>query len=412
MAHPPHHPPGRQGRTGPQASHRVPEASAADLWLVFSLSGDSCSGDIILQEQYILRGPHGKDAFIRTAQDRLSTVPEGLAPPQFPHPPGSSQDPRSRHSRRLPQRDGCAVETQPGNRGAASPSPRCISILNSTPEGGEGDGKQPRSSFLTSPPGLLFQEEHWASRRSLAQLWSGFACVASVETHHGEPGGGAEPGRRLGLGAETPEEMKGLMEASPQETLLETSSPRDNRSGSPPGVSTCHGPAGQCDDGDSGQPHPHTRIAPPHCHALPLLPSGPSSHNSQHSQQHPPSVQLKAGGRQFSVLSRPCRGLARELREGGVAPGTVAGTRGGLEGGPAARRAAICSWAPSTARCREERELAAPPARAEPRPLRAPTVLLPTGSREAGRAVLAASDFLSEKYTEQRAHSCAPSAQK
>ncbi|CAI9158152.1 unnamed protein product [Rangifer tarandus platyrhynchus] len=381
MAHPPHHPPGRQGRTGPQASHRVPEASAADLWLVFSLSGDSCSGDIILQEQYILRGPHGKDAFIRTAQDRLSTVPEGLAPPQFPHPPGSSQDPRSRHSRRLPQRDGCAVETQPGNRGAASPSPRCISILNSTPEGGEGDGKQPRSSFLTSPPGLLFQEEHWASRRSLAQLWSGFACVASVETHHGEPGGGAEPGRRLGLGAETPEEMKGLMEASPQETLLETSSPRDNRSGSPPGVSTCHGPAGQCDDGDSDP-----GIYLQHLTAA-LCP-------------------------EFSVLSRPCRGLARELREGGVAPGTVAGTRGGLEGGPAARRAAICSWAPSTARCREERELAAPPARAEPRPLRAPTVLLPTGSREAGRAVLAASDFLSEKYTEQRAHSCAPSAQK
>ena len=37
---------------------------------------------------------------------------------------------------------------------------------------------------------------------------------------------------------------------------------------------------------------------------------------------------------------------------------------------------------------------------------------LPTGSGEAGRAVLAASDFLSEKYTEQRAHSCAPAAQK
>lgn len=110
--------------------------------------------------------------------------------------------------------------------------------------------------------------------------------------------------------------------------------------------------------------------------------------------------------------SQSSAGLARELQEGGVAPGTVAGIRGGLEGGPAAHRAAICSWAPSTAGCREERELAAPPARAEPRPLRAPTVGLPTGSGEAGRAVLAASDFLSEKYTEQRAHSCAPSAQK
>lgn len=92
----------------------------------------------------------------------------------------------------------------------------------------------------------------------------------------------------------------------------------------------------------------------------------------------------------------------------------MAGIRGGLEGGPAARRATICSSAPSAAGCREEREreLAAPLKRAEPRPLRAPTVGLPTGYGEAGRAVLAASDFLSEKYTEQRAHSCAPAAQK
>ena len=55
------------------------------------------------------------------------------------------------------------------------------------------------------------------------------------------------------MGAGTPEEMKGLMEASPQETLLETSSPRDNRLGSPPGVSTCSGTAGQGDDGDCGE---------------------------------------------------------------------------------------------------------------------------------------------------------------
>lgn len=55
------------------------------------------------------------------------------------------------------------------------------------------------------------------------------------------------------MGAETPEEMKELMEAFPQETLLETSSSQDNCSGSPPGVSTCHGTAGQCDDADSGE---------------------------------------------------------------------------------------------------------------------------------------------------------------
>ena len=84
----------RAGRA-PRPPTVSPKLPQQDLGLVFSLSGDSCSGDIVLQEQYILRGPHAKDAFIRTAQDRLSTVPEGLAPPQFPRPPGSSQDPRS-----------------------------------------------------------------------------------------------------------------------------------------------------------------------------------------------------------------------------------------------------------------------------------------------------------------------------
>ena len=59
---------------------------------------------------------------------------------------------------------------------------KTVSVLASL-IGGEGDGKQPRSSFLTSPPGLLFQEEHWASRPSLAQLLSDFACVASVEVN-------------------------------------------------------------------------------------------------------------------------------------------------------------------------------------------------------------------------------------
>lgn len=121
-----------------------------------------------------------------------------------------------------------------------------------------------------------------------------------------------------------------------------------------------------------------------------------------------PPYQDLPGSQSSAGLAWPCPGAAGRPcgpRHGGRDQGRVGEWPGG-------RRATIYSSAPSVEGCREKRELAAPPVRAEPRPLRALTVGLPTGSGEAGRAVLAASDFLSEKYTEQRVHSCAPAAQK